>query len=162
VGVTVDNSNVVAHLVKMKKGLGREGLRKVKPVAERAMREATAIAFRSGREPDGDPMFPRRQNPGWPLLRHTGGLRGSIEADAQVYSTSMYLRSMVKDNRSGNRSYHAVAGAIFYGRRDQRQRMIGRGSSRGRGGPMPGRQFTGVTASGQRRIAETIARNLKG
>lgn len=159
-GVKADISDLDSRLIGITDALSRKGMRKIQRVAERELRSGTVSAFRGSKDPNtGRNWLPRREAPGWPALRHTGGLRRALDEDSQLYGADgsrMLLRSVVKDSRSGNRSYHAIAGAQFYGRRDQREKMIGRGSSRGKGGPMPGRPFTGVSPAGRLKIRKRI------
>lgn len=160
-GVTVDTSALEHCLDGIEDALTRKGMRILAKEAERELRKGTAKGFRSGVEPSsGQRMYARKGTrgklPGWPLLRDSGGLRRSLDQDSQLYGRKgqkMLLRSIVKDSRSGNESYHAIAGAQFFGRRDQRKYMKGRGKSRGKGGPMPGRRFAGVSEDSRRRLA---------
>jgi phage gpG-like protein len=160
-----DTSEVDNKLDSMLDALTKKGMRELQVTAERQLRTNTGQGFRSGQDPStGKPWPPRKGNPGHHALDNTGKLRRSIGADSQLYGkrkTRMLLRSTVEDRRSGNRSYHAIAGAQFFGRRDQRQRMIGRGQSRGKGGPMPPRRFTGVSRRGRKRIAAKMQSMLR-
>jgi phage gpG-like protein len=161
----VDTSDIDKKLDSMMSALSRPGMRQLQVVAEREMRADTARGFRGKKNPSsGRRWAPRKSDPGWPALRHTGGLRRAIGEDSQLYGRTksrMLLRATVEDDRSGNRSYHAIAGAQFFGRRDQRQKMIGRGKSRGKGGPMPSRRFAGVSKQSRKKIAAKMQSMLR-
>ncbi len=152
-GVTVDASSALARIDRLTKAVGRDGLRQLEGTAAREMQRGIAQGFRSGINPQHrGQATSRRQSASWPPLRHSGGLRRASHASAQAYKSKLLIRATVEDSRSGNRSYHAVAGAILFGRRDQRKKMIGRGSSKGKGGPMPPRHFAGIGTAGKRAI----------
>ncbi len=166
--VTVDTAGLDRKLEAMQDALTRKGMRVLQREAENMLRKEHARAFRGGVDPGtGRGLASRKgtrgKRPGHRMLRDSGGLRKSIGESSQLYGRKgqrMLLRAEVSDSRSGNRSYHAIAGAIFFGRRDQRKRMIGRGKSKGKGGPMPPRRFSGMSKSSRRRLASRAAELL--
>lgn len=157
VKVEADTSELDARLEGISDALTRDGMRKLARHATSELKRSTGQAFRTASDPAGGKWARRAGNPSWSPLDRTGGLRSALEQSAQLYGNEgqrMLLRATVKDKRSGNRSYHAIAGAQFFGRRDQREYMKGRGQSRGKGGPMPGRRFTGVSTRSRRKLAQ--------
>ena len=161
-GVKVEAMSALAKLGRVSDAVSKKGLQRLSSVGRRELRAGITRAFRSGTDAfTGRSMPKRKVEPGWPMLRRTGGLRRAISADSQVYPGKLLLRATVSDSRSGNRSYHAIAGAIFFGRRDQRKKMVGRGGSQGKGGPMSPRRYAGVNKSGRTKIAARLRELLR-
>ena len=162
-GISVKASADVDPAIKMcqelKAAVGRKGLRKLGRVARRELEAGSAAAFSSGIDPNTGRAWKKRKHPvPWRLLYKTGGLQQSLAFDSQVYGDSkMIARTLAKDNRSGKESYHAISGALFYGRRKQSTVR----SKKGKGGRMPARPFAGFTKFGINRLQAMARKQVK-
>lgn len=161
-GITVDTSAVDKMLDAQIDALSAPGMRELGKVAERALDRSTNQAFMTASNPEtGGAWAQRKGNPSWRPLDKTGKLKGSLYTDLEVGRTGFYLSLNVRDSRSGNRSYHAIAGVHFFGRKDQRSKIIGRGNSIGKGGPMPARRFAGFSRNESRKLREAAQKAIR-
>ena len=152
--ITVDAQGALARIGIVSNAMKRTGMRKLKPFAVKQLQLGIAAAFAGRKNPaTGTPWAPRRSGGAWPMLNRTGGLKGALGATGQVYATSMRARVLVSDSRSGNSSYHAIAGALFYGRKKV--------APSGRGGLMPARRFAGVSKAGTEYLKTQMSRLIR-
>jgi phage gpG-like protein len=161
VGVTANTSAVDKKLDNLLNVLGRPGMKELGRRTERAIEKSTSATFATASDPYGRPWARRKGKPSWRPLDKSGGLKGSLYTELEVRNKGFLVTVNVRDKASGNRSYHAIAGAQFYGRKDQRSKIVGRGSSTGKGGPMPARKFAGLNKGQRRGLREAVRRAIR-
>jgi phage gpG-like protein len=162
VGVTVDASEVEDRLDNLLDALGKPGMRELGRFTERAIQKSVNSSFSTRTDPETGAGWARRKgSPSWAPLQHTGGLKRSLYTELEVEKDGFYASVNVRDIRSGSSSYHAIAGVHYYGRKDQRQKIQGRGNKRGKGGPVPRRRFAGISKPERIRIREAARKLIR-
>ena len=160
--VTLDTSEVDEKLDNLLDALGQPGMRKLGKYTERSLGKSTFAAFATASDPEtGRSWAWRKGNPSWAALDKSGGLKRALYTDLEVDKDSFLASVNVRDTRSGSSSYHAIAGVHFYGRKDQRQKIVGRGNSKGKGGPVPRRRFAGLSKPERIRIREAARKMIR-
>jgi phage gpG-like protein len=162
VEVKVDASDILKRLDKLNDAIGKQGMQQLGTTVRRLVKSESLASFSRHADPNSGRAWKPRKNPDkGSLMNRSGGLRRSIFAKYSIEADGVSIEAGVKDSRSGNRSYHAVAGVHHYGRKDQRQRIIGRGSGTGRGGPMPKRRFIGLSIGSRKKVVEEGQRLIR-
>ena len=160
--VTADTSRVEEKLDNLLDALGKPGMRELGKYTEHALQKSSSSAFATATDPEtGKGWAKRKGSPSWAPLDKSGGLKGALYTDLDLDRDSFLASVNVRDSHSGNRSYHAIAGVHYYGRKDQRQKIVGRGNKKGKGGPVPRRRFAGISKPERIRIREAARRMIR-
>jgi phage gpG-like protein len=158
-GILVDATAVLGRLGKVADQLGAKGLRELGRTADTALTAAARQSIASGISPSGRPWAARKGGQGWPPLRRTGALAGSVMARAFLRKSQRQL-AVVTGVNAGNQRDAIKAGVAQFGRGQAGNKS----GSRWR--PMPPRPFVGLSKAAQALITakgeQLLRRGVRG
>ena len=169
-GIDVDATEALNRLEALERVLTKPGLKKMAQRGADLVDKETAKAFRTQSDPNtGRPWAPRKHDYRWPMLQHTGTLRGSIRKHGKALDHVAFIgakiadASMIGGRRKGTSSYHMIAGAVYYGRKRGRSskgtKLKGTIAGTGQTPPRPYSGLSANSARDLRRYGERLVRN---